>query len=105
MRGLRASLRDGGQDTALLLGIGLNRGHEIGDEVGAALILRLDVSKGGFDPLILGWNGIDTARGQRQRNDDERQYAGRRTQEFCESSHSVPPLRVWSARAPRTGPD
>ena len=54
------------QNAALLLGIALNRGDQIGDQVRAALILRLNIGERGLGLLFLGGNIVDAAGSQSQ---------------------------------------
>ena len=56
-----------GQGVLLLLGVALHRFHQIGDQVGAALILVLHLCPGSLDLLVVSRNVVDPAAGQQGR--------------------------------------
>ena len=62
------------QGGLLLLGRALDRFHQVGDQVGAPLVLILHLRPGRLDLLVQGRNGIDPASrqqtAQRQQRDD-----------------------------------
>ena len=61
---LGARLGDLDQHRLFLLGIALHRRDEVGDEVGAALIVGLQVAPGGVDLLLGGRDAVDPAAGE-----------------------------------------
>ena len=73
LRRLGAGLDHLGQHLALLRGIALHRLDQIGNEVGAALILVQHLAPGGLGPLLQGGDGVDAAAGERQSGDRQSQ--------------------------------
>ena len=57
----------------LLLGIALHRRDEVGDEVGAALIIGLEVAPFGVDLLLGGGDAVDAAAGEAERGERRKQ--------------------------------
>src|SRR6185295_19509467 len=64
-----AGLGDRDQDAALLLGIALHRLDEIGNEVGAALIIGLEVAPGRVNLLLRGRDAVEPAAGEAERGE------------------------------------
>ncbi|KAK0366482.1 hypothetical protein LTR94_003054 [Friedmanniomyces endolithicus] len=78
---LGAGFGHGGQRRLFLLAGGLDRGDEVAGQVGAALILRLDVSPFGLGIFLGSGDAVDAAGGQRKRAHDRQQKAGEATRE------------------------
>ena len=66
LRRLGARLDHRGQDAFLLLGIALHGGDQIGDEIGAALIVVLHVRPFRLGLLLVGRDGVVAAAGERE---------------------------------------
>ena len=71
--GIGAGLRDLDQHAAFLLGIALHRLDQVGDEVGAALIVGLQVAPLGVDLLLGGRNAVEPAAGEAERGKRSKQ--------------------------------
>ena len=56
-----------------LRGVALHRLDQVGNEVGAALILVQHLAPGGLGLLLQGWDGVDAAAGKRQPSDRQSQ--------------------------------
>src|SRR5205807_1158769 len=72
---LGPGLRHFGEDRTLLLRIRLDRFDQVGDEIGAALQLDLDLRGGGGHLLVIGLNRVVAATG-REHQADEGDEAG-----------------------------
>ena len=57
-------LDHGGQSVLLMGGVTLDHFHQVGDQVGATLVLVLHLAPGGLGLFVQGRNGIDTAAAQ-----------------------------------------
>src|SRR6185437_7241656 len=75
LRGARARLHHVGQNGAFLLRVTLHGRHEVGDQVGAALILILHVTPRRLHLLILGGNRVDAAAREKNRHRQDKQKA------------------------------
>src|SRR5580698_181606 len=62
------------------MGVALHGGHEIGDEIRAALILVQHLGPFGFDVLVLARGIIDAATGKAHEHDKKCAGAGKRTE-------------------------
>ena len=62
--GIGARLRHLDQDGAFLLGVALHRLDEVGNQVGAALIVGLQVAPLGVDLLLGGGDAVEAATGE-----------------------------------------
>ena len=69
--GLGAGLDHLGQGGAFLNGCALNGGDQVRHQVGAALILALDIGPGGLGALLLGRNGVVAAGAHGGGQDDD----------------------------------
>lgn len=60
----------------LVAGVALDGGHQIGDQIGTALILVLDLAPARLDLLIQGRNIVHAATGQAQQQGHNQQGLG-----------------------------
>src|SRR5271166_1035068 len=93
---LGAGLRHLGQDVLLLFCITLNRGDEIGHEIGPTLVLVLDLGPSRLGRLLLGRNDVVAA--SRQRN-SQRQKQKKRAQPRKKPRHRKYPSLERACRA------
>ena len=66
--GLGPGFGDLRQDVLFLLCVTLDRFDQVGNEVGAALVFRLDLAPFGVDVLLGRGNAVEPAPGQRKRS-------------------------------------
>ena len=91
-----AGLRHPDQHRAFLRGIAFDRGDEVGDQVGAALVLRLNLGPLGLHLFVLRRDGVVTAGAQAQRHGDDQKQAA----PGFEQRHSGCPPSVGRQAAP-----
>ena len=84
MRGLGARLDDRGEHVLLLLGVTLHGRDQVGDEVGAALVVVLHVGPFRLGLLLQGRNGVVAAGrdGEAEQDDGEGSAKAR-----CKTGH------------------